>query len=246
MMIQDIVHFLVQRAPLDTAEDWDNVGLLIGSPDREVCRVLVALDITPAAIEAAKGVKADLVISHHPVIFSPLKSVDRNSVPYRLIEAGVDALCLHTNLDKAEGGVNDTLAALLELDAVVPTPDGMGRIGTLPQTVKANDFARHVAQKLGCTVRINGGDRVQRIAVCGGSGGDLIESLLPLADAFVTGEVRHHEWLAANAGGITVIEAGHYATEIPVVDTLCHWLTEQFPTLSVTPYYEGEPYGYIH
>lgn len=242
MTIQEIMTYINTRAPFDTAEEWDNVGLLIGSPNREIQHAVVALDATPDAIEVARGVRAQLLITHHPVIFSPLKALESDSVPYRLVQSGIDVLCAHTNLDKASGGVNDTLADRLGLVDISSTDDGFCRIGTLPDAVKVFDFAQHVASQLGCSVRCNGGGEVRRIAVCGGSGGDFIESMAKVADVFVTGEVKHHEWLAANALGLTVIEAGHYATEVPVVDTLCSWLTERFPALTVTPYYGGEPY----
>ncbi len=243
MTVQEIYDYLNALAPFDTAEEWDNVGLLVGSPTDEVRRVLVALDATPAAVDAAVAVGADLIITHHPVIFSPLKTLDKNTVPYRLAQAGISVICAHTNLDKAPDGVNDTLADLLGLTDIYPTPDGMCRIGTLPEVVKADSFAQNVAAALTCTVRVNGGGDIRTVAVCGGSGGDFIEALAGTVDAFVTGEVRHHEWLAAGAAELTVVEAGHYATEVPVVDTLCRWLNEHFPALTVTPYYDGEPYA---
>ena len=118
----------------------------------------------------------------------------------------------------------------------------MCRIGTLSEPMDADTFARHTAAVLETAVRLSGDGTIRSIAVCGGSGGDFIDALLGKADAFVTGEVRHHEWLTANARGLTVIEAGHYATEVPVVDTLYHWLRDAFPALPVTAYYDNAPY----
>ena len=240
MQIRDIVAFLNEKAPLDTAEEWDNPGLLIGSPAAPVERVLVALDATPAALEAARRMDAQLLVTHHPVIFRPLRALDAAAVPYQAAAAGIAVVSAHTNLDKASGGVNDTLAALLGLTAVQPGEDGMSRIGLLPAPVDARTFAAQVGARLHTAVRVNGDRPVQRIAVCGGSGGEFIPALSTRADAYVTGEVRHHEWLLAEEQGLTVLEAGHYATEVPVVDTLCRWLGEAFPRLTVAAF-RGEP-----
>ncbi len=237
-----ILEVLDSKALFSLAEEWDNAGLLIGSPDNEVNRVLVALDATPAALEAAKAMGADLIVTHHPVIFSPLKVLDSDGIPYALAAAGIDVISAHTNADKADGGVNDVLAARLGLRDLRATEDGFCRIGTLAEPTDATAFARTVAAALNTTVRVNGGDIIRTVAVCGGSGGDFIAELAGEVDAFVSGEVRHHQWLEANALGVTVIEAGHYATEVPIVDTLCRWLQEAFPALTVTAYYDNAPY----
>ncbi len=242
MTNRDILELLDSNVPFSLAEQWDNVGLLIGNPADEVTRVLVALDATPDAIEAAKSVGADLIVTHHPVIFDPLKQLDSSSIPYALAVAGISVISVHTNADKADGGVNDTLAARLGLTEVRTTEDGFCRVGHLSEPTDATVFAKTVAATLDTAVRVNGGGIIRTVAVCGGSGGDFIAPLADKVDAFVSGEVRHHEWLHANALGITVIEAGHYATEVPIVDTLCHWLNEAFPTLPITAYYDTAPY----
>ena len=244
MTIQDIFTLLNDRAPLDTAEGWDNPGMLVGDPRREVTRVLVALDATDGAVDTALAVGAQLIVTHHPVIFAPLKRLSAQSIPYRLAAAGIDLIAAHTNLDKAAGGVNDTLAARLGLTDVTVAADEYTRIGTLAEETSARDFAAHVAAVLDTAVRYSGDKTVKTVAVCGGSGGDFMLRSIGAADAYVTGEVRHHEWLAA-AGQINVIEAGHYATEVPVVDTLCAWLTEAFPNLTVIPYRDGDPYSVV-
>lgn len=244
MTIQEIFNYLNTRAPMDTAEGWDNPGMLVGDPRREVTRVLVALDATAGAVDTAEAVCADLIVTHHPVIFAPLKRLTADSIPYRLAAAGIDLIAAHTNLDKAEGGVNDTLAARLGLTDVTVAADEYTRIGTLTEPMSARDFAAHVAGVLDTAVRYSGDKEVRTVAVCGGSGGDFMLRCIGAADAYVTGEVRHHEWLAA-AGHVNVIEAGHYATEVPVVDTLCTWLTETFPDLTVIPYRDGDPYSVV-
>lgn len=129
MTVGEVCTYLQGRAPFETAEEYDNVGLLVGSPDMPACRILVTLDITPAAVRAAEEAGADLIVSHHPVIFSPLKRLDTGSIPYRLAGAGIAAICVHTNLDRAAGGVGDLLAVRLELDDIQTAADGICRIG---------------------------------------------------------------------------------------------------------------------
>ena len=244
MFVKDIFDFLNERAPFDTCEEWDNVGLLVGSGRLPATRVLVALDATDGALEAAKAIGADLIVTHHPVIFNAMKRLDADSFPYRLAAAGISAISAHTNLDKAMGGVNDVLAARLGLNDVEIAADGITRIGTLPEEMSADAFAAHVAGALGMPVRAAGNKPVKKVAVCGGGGGGFIAACFGLADCFVTGEVKHHEWLYA-AGHINVIDGGHYSTEVPVVDTLCRWLTEEFPDLQVVPYHEGECFAVV-
>lgn len=245
MKIQDIHAFLDQKAPFATAEDWDNPGLLVGDPAAPVTTVVVALDATPAALEAARQAGAELLLTHHPVIFHPLKVLTPAHIPYQAAAAGIAVLSAHTNLDKAAGGVNDTLAARLGLTDVHPGPDGMSRIGVLPEQTDARRFAAAVGEALHTAVRVNGSRPVRRVAVCGGSGGEFLPALAAEADAYVTGEARHHEWLLAEQRGLTLLEAGHYATEVPVVDTLCRWLTDAFPGLSVIPFPGTAPYDTI-
>lgn len=244
MFVKDIFDFLNERAPFDTCEEWDNVGLLVGSGHLPATRVLVALDATDGALQAAKAIGADLIVTHHPVIFNGMKRLDADSFPYRLAAAGISAISAHTNLDKAMGGVNDVLAARLGLTDVEVAADGITRIGTLPEEMSADAFAAHVAGALEMPVRAAGNKPVKKVAVCGGGGGGFIAACFGLADCFVTGEVKHHEWLYA-AGHINVIDGGHYSTEVPVVDTLCHWLSEGFPDLQVVPYHEGECFSVV-
>ena len=244
MKVQDIYEFLGNKAPYDTCEEWDNVGLMVGGYDLPATRVLVALDATDGALDAAKAIGADLIITHHPVIFNGMKRLTADSMPYRLAAAGISAISAHTNLDKAVGGVNDVLAACLGLTDVQVAADGITRIGTLPEEMTADAFAAHVAAALDMPVRAAGDKPVKKVAVCGGGGGGFIAACFGLADCFVTGEVKHHEWLYA-AGHINVIDGGHYTTEVPVVDTLCRWLTEEFPDLTVVPYHEGECFSVV-
>ena len=187
MTIEDVCAFLGQMAPEDTAEAWDNPGLLVTGRCRELSAVLVTLDVTPAALEEAEREGAGLIVSHHPVIFDPLRRLDAEEMPYRLAAAGIAAYAAHTNLDKAPGGVNDTLAALLGLEEVAAADDGLCRVGRLPAAMEARDFARLVARRLGTPVRACGDGPVRFVGLCGGAGGGEWMKLNPAVDAFVTG-----------------------------------------------------------
>lgn len=149
MTVGEVCTYLQGRAPFETAEEYDNVGLLGRSPDMPACRILVTLDITPAAVRAAEEAGADLIVSHHPVIFSPLKRLDTGSIPYRLAGAGIAAICVHTNLDRAAGGVGDLLAVRLELDDIQTAADGICRIGRPTEPRSPRDFAAFVGKRLG-------------------------------------------------------------------------------------------------
>ncbi len=235
MYIKEIVDFLEQKAPAALAEEWDNVGLLVDTA-KTAHTVVTALDATKEAISFAKEKGATLLVTHHPVIFDPLTALHDTHPAAMAMQNGISVLCLHTNLDKAQGGVNDTLCEKLRLSNVTVAPDGMTRVGKLPAPLSAENFADFVSETLQTPVMFTNGKSVETVAVCGGGAGDGVFRLEGLADGYVTGEMKHHEFLFANANGYTVMAAGHYATEVPVVDTLTTWLKEAFPILSVYPF----------
>lgn len=240
--VHDLLAALQEKAPFETAEAWDNSGLSVGSEQSTVTKAVVALDVTEAALQYAVAEHADVFITHHPLIFNPLTSLSSESLVYRLAASGIAALSAHTNLDKAVGGVNDCLAEQLGLHAVYTAPDGISRIGTLQSALSAAAFAEYAAQCLHSPVRVRGGTGpVRTVALCGGGAADLVLPLLQTADAALTGEVKHHEWLAVPAAK-TLVDGGHYATEIAVIPRLCTWLQESFPTLPVLPFYGEPPY----
>ena len=223
---------LDELAPFRTQEKWDNSGLLAGDPDTEVTKALLVLDITPEAVEEAARLGAQLIISHHPVIFHPLKALEPGTAPTLLARRGIAAICSHTCLDKAL--VNDCLAAALGLEEVLPFAAGedgipMGRIGTVPRAVSPAEFAAAAAERLGAPVRYNRGGRIiRRVAVLGGAGGDLIGEAAATG-ALVAGEAKHHEYLDAARLGITLFDGTHYATERVVLAPLAKRLSAAFP-----------------
>ncbi len=240
---RDVMDVMERIAPKKLAEEWDNPGLLVGSPDDEVRRILVCLDVRKETVEQAKAENCQMIVSHHPVIFRGLKKL-RTDLPDgrllgALLRAGVAVFAAHTNLDCVEGGVNDVLAARIGLDSATIAPLGnadslsesLGRVGKLPKKMSAKAFAEQVKKGLGAlSVRfISGGNRpVKKVGICSGSGAEFIERAAFMGcDAFVTGDVRYHDAQRASALGIHVIDAGHFATEQPIVEILANRLTEE-------------------
>lgn len=242
MTVQEILGILQEKAPFELAENWDNSGLLVGNRFAEVQTAVVALDVTNSVIEYAVQSQAQLIVTHHPVIFEAQKSVLSDGLVYRLAREGLTAIAVHTNADKTVGGVNDCLCDKLGMTDVVVGPDGMSRIGRLPADMSADFFAAYVAHCLATAVRVKcGTDTIRAVALCGGSAAEMVLPLLDQADAALTGEVKHHEWLAVPETK-TLVDGGHYATEIAIVDRIGEWLTKAFPTLNVLIYRGEAPY----
>lgn len=241
--VKDFYDFLNSIAPFETQEDWDNSGMLVGDMDAEVKKVAVVLDITHEEIKKAKAIGADLIISHHPVIFNPIKSVTRGNVPYELVASSINALCCHTPLDIADGGTNDSLAKLLGIE-VTRTEDPILRLGTVEPTT-AKNLAGKIAKTLNTKVRYaDAGRKIEKIAICTGAGCSLIEAVGEI-DAFITGDASHHNFLDCIQVGITLIAAGHYETEIVVVPVLVKKLQAQFPDIEIIDIKQENPIKFI-
>ncbi len=241
--VKDFYGYLNSIAPFETQEDWDNSGMLVGDMDAEVKKVAVVLDITHEEIKKAKAIGADLIISHHPVIFNPIKSVTRGSVPYELVASSINALCCHTPLDIADGGTNDSLAKLLGIE-VTRTEDPILRLGTVEPTT-AENLAGKIAKTLNTKVRYaDAGKTIKKIAICTGAGCSLIEAAGEI-DAFITGDASHHNFLDCIQAGITLIAAGHYETEIVVVPVLVKKLQAQFPDIEIIDIKQENPIKFI-
>lgn len=239
--VHDIESALYALAPKALAAEWDNVGLLAGSADREVRSVLVALDITEPVVEEAERMGADLIVSHHPVIFHPVKSItDRDPsgrLLIRLVRSGTGAVCMHTNLDAAQGGVNDALASALGLQDAAPAAEGgIARIGTLPETMALPGFLARVKNALrpNGLRYVDGGRPIRKVAAGGGACGDFLWEAAALGcDAFVTADLKYNHFLDAGVLGLTVIDAGHFPTEDVVCPMVVRYLREKFPEVQV-------------
>ena len=223
----DIYAEMQRYAPLELAESWDNPGLLVDC-GREVFRVLVTLDITPEVVEEAAAGGCELIVSHHPVIFSPLKKLTPRDVSFQLVQKGISAICMHTNLDAAEGGVNEVLAGIFGMRDWEVFADGCGRVGEV-EPITVPELARKAQAVLGgqCNRPRSGpavqvkfadtGRTVKRLAVISGAGGSMFEDALAVgADCLLTGEANHHAAIDAVRLGLSLVAAGHYATEFPV------------------------------
>ncbi len=241
--VKDFYGYLNSIAPFETQEGWDNSGMLVGDMNAEVKKAAVVLDITHEEIKKAKAIGADLIISHHPVIFNPIKSVTRGSVPYELVASSINALCCHTPLDIADGGTNDSLAKLLGIE-VTRTEDPILRLGTVEPTT-AENLAGKIAKTLNTKVRYaDAGRKIEKIAICTGAGCSLIEAAGKI-DAFITGDASHHNFLDCIQAGITLIAAGHYETEIVVVPVLVKKLQAQFPDIEIIDIKQENPIKFI-
>ena len=236
---KDILQFIESIAPAELKMDWDNLGLLCGRSDKEVSTVFVALDPFPHVCDEAVAVGADLLVTHHPLIFEGLKAVtDKTTVGQaimKLIGSDIAAINAHTNLDCAEGGVNDTLAQLLGLaDISVIGSEHLLRAGRYESSLP--DFLELVKTRLGCEgLRyVDGGKPVCKVAVGGGScGSELMEVIEAGCDTFVTADVKYNQFWDAKAFGINLIDAGHFQTENPVCAVLAEKLQAAFPEIKV-------------
>ena len=243
--VREIEQALFELAPGEAAMEWDNVGHLLGDPDRAVERVLVALDITEGVADEAIASGCQLVVAHHPVMncrWTPVQNIRDDTFQghlfLKLLRNNVSAICMHTNLDIAWGGVNDALAQRLEL--VDPGPlceNGLGRVGEYPESVALADYVRFVCQALGCNgLRYaDAGKPVRRVAVGGGACGEFEEDAIRAGcDTFVTADLSYHQFLDAAGKGINLIDAGHFPTEDPVCEKVITYLTDRFPELTVS------------
>ena len=252
MKAHELCSYIDSFAPFSTAEDWDNVGLLVGSPERESDRVLVALDVTSGVLEEAVRLGAGIILSHHPVIFLPLRRIDGGGLYAALIRADVTVVSAHTNLDFASGGVNDALAGRLGLGSTRPfdlLENGLslGRIGELEVPMEPAAFAQYTAERLGCgAASFICGDRpVKTVAVSGGKLSTPPEKAAALGcDALVSSEIRHSDFLEAAELGLTLVDAGHFFTEAPVAALLTERLSARFPGVSFIPSETAFPIKY--
>lgn len=246
----DVLNYLESIAPSSMAEEWDNVGLLCGRKEKQVRRVLVALDPFRNVIDEAIAQQADLIVTHHPLIFGEkIMAVNEETETGRclltLMENGIAAINAHTNLDMAPGGVNDTLAAVLglrEIRNVEPAgysaelgEYGLLRMGTVAeQSLEA--FLAQVKKNLKCDgLRyVNGGKPVRNVAVGGGScASEMHQALRAGCDTFVTADVKYNQFRSAYEAGLNLIDAGHFHTENPVVAVLAEKLQAKFPEVEV-------------
>lgn len=238
MKISEVIKITDEICPPELAEEWDNCGWQIKCGDGDVTGVLTAIEVTGAVIDEAVKRGANLIITHHPMIFQGIKSVDVKTVLgnyiIRLINNGISVYSCHTDFDKVEGGNNDYIGEVLELTDVRCLDDGFTRVGNIKGDMTASEFAAFVCRKLNLSersVRICGdpGKCVKKAGWCSGAGADFADAAAAAGcDVFVTGDVKYHEAReAAEAGRIVVIDAGHFGTEVSFGENMAVRLSER-------------------
>lgn len=228
--VKDIYNFIDTIAPFNSAEEWDNAGLLVGDENKTVNKILFALDCTDDVINQAVSGGFDLIVTHHPVIFKPLSEVSADSLVYKLIKNELSIICAHTNYDKAIEGVNDILCYTVELEKFVHIDGTCLNVGELSTEMNLDEFAQFVKSKLNGVVRYNSINKtVKNIAVCSGSGSDYLALAKELnCDALLTGDGSHHSFLDADEMGILLVCAGHFETESIAIKPLADKIKNNF------------------
>ena len=266
MIIQHVCQFLESFAPLRLAEEWDNVGLIAGDRQATVNKVMTCLTITPETVGEAIAEKADLIVSHHPLPFRPIKKLTKDNVPsallWNLAKAGVSIYSPHTAFDSAAEGINHSLAVKLGVTDMKPLAIatdqalggeqslGAGRYGKLEQATSLGDFLNLVKAEFGFKKVSFVGDvkrGVLKIAFACGSGGSFLDKAVHAGcGAMVTGEATFHTCLDAKAKGVALILLGHYASERFAIEQLADRLQREFKELKVwASVKERDPIGFV-
>ena len=244
MRVRDIINVIEEFAPSSIQEGWDNSGLCIGSPDDEVTSILLALDCTPELIDEAVECGADMIVTHHPLIFSGLKKISSDDLVGRAvikaIKNGISIYAAHTNADKVLSGVSGAMARRLGLENVSILADegdgtGLGVVGTLPQPLTSRQALELVKERFGLKVvksskPVEG--PVRKVAMCGGSGASLIKAAQKAgAQLYISGDISYHNFFTQN--DFMIMDIGHYESEIDIVEILFSLIKKNFPTFAV-------------
>lgn len=257
MKVKDIAKHIEEWCPKSLAEDWDNVGLLVGESEQEVKKVMVALDAIDEVIDEAIKENVDMIVTHHPIIFKPIKNVTTNHTAgrliHKLIKNNISLYSAHTNLDSASGGINDLLADMLELKNVITSATGESsldivRIGEIREQ-SISDFSNRIKKVLGLEqVKVIGdlSFLIKKVAICSGSGMSLIKDVAASnVDVYLTGDVKYHDANDAIAMGINVIDAGHYETEVIILPVLKRYLEKLEGLEVIKTSVDGNPFKII-
>ena len=237
----ELVRPIEEMAPLFEQEKWDNCGFSVGDPLGEVSKALVALDCTEDVVDEAIEIGVDIIITHHPLIFGGVKKISPQNhlgrIIYKAVQHNIAIYAAHTNMDKAAGGVSSIMADKLHMqERETLTPDNFGIVGTLPQSMEAEEFVKFVKMAFGAGyVRTSKplGGKISRVAVCGGSGKSFIGSAMEKgAQVYVTGDISYHEFYAEE--GFMLIDIGHYSSEYGIVDVFANILCKNFPNFAVS------------
>lgn len=229
-LVKDIYNYINKIAPYDEMEDWDNSGFILGDIKKEVKTVVMSLDATKAAVAFSKSVDADLLLTHHPIIFGGVKKIKSDSAIYQLINNDIACMCAHTSFDKANGGINDNLALLLELKNTRKLENGYVVVGELENEMSIDDFATFVSNSLDVhALRYTDTDKmIKTVALGGGACGEFIDDAMRNADCFVSSDLKYHHMLDASEENFALINAGHFETENKAFLMLKNKLEKEF------------------
>lgn len=249
--VKDISEFIDSFAPYESKCEWDNCGILVGDKQKEVKKIGFCLDLTVETLKDACLNGADMIITHHPVIFKAQKTFLKGNMAFEAVLNGIAVLSAHTCFDCADGGVNDILCEILDIKNQMGVPSDdcsvpMARIGEVEKQ-NSLDFAKKVSEKLGTVCRVaDCNNEINKVAVCGGAGADFIDDALKMgADAYVTGDMSHHNFLEAKEKGITVIAAGHFETENPSMAVLMKKVKDNFSDIETVLLKQSNPVKFI-
>ncbi len=241
--VSQIYNYIDSFAPFRTQDSWDNAGLLVGDGSQSVSKVLLALDATNKVIKEATELGCGLILTHHPVIFTSLRSLTEDNPACNMLKNDISCICSHTNLDSAEYSISDMMCDRLGLknthtlmdinrsDPITGRPVGYGAVGEC-DGMTPWQLAKLCREKFGCVaIKYVAGDRqIKRVGMISGAGGEGIEKAAELGlDAFISSEIKHHEFLEAERIGLTLIDAGHYETEVIAMEYLKKKLEARFP-----------------
>ena len=244
MKVKDIINIIEEFAPLSIQESWDNSGLCIGSPEDDVSSVLLGLDCTPELVDEAIACGADMIVTHHPLIFSGLKKISPENqigeVVMKAIRAGIAVYAAHTNADKVIAGVSGAMAARLGLENVEILDEdgdgtGLGVVGDFKEPMTVDEAVIYIKEKFDLKVvkaskPIEG--LISRVAMCGGSGGSLIgKAVASGAQLYISGDISYHNFFTQK--GFMLMDIGHYESEKEIVEILFSLIKKNFPTFAV-------------
>lgn len=233
MTVKDIYNIIDKIAPFSNQCDFDNAGLLLGGENANVSGITVSLDCTKSAVDFAIKNNCNLIVTHHPVIFEPLKSITEQDIVFTAIKNGISVISAHTNLDFSSGGINDTLCELLGLQNVrkygeIKPEIFELRVGEITPT-EPLEYAKALKEFFLVPIKfVSGNKKIKHVAICSGSGGDLIDLAIDSgADALITADIKHHQFLDAEQKGISLYECGHFNTEDIIIEPLAEKLKEK-------------------